>query len=199
MASGSCCQAKIFPSRSRTWPGAARSVKELCLPPSCHMIWPGAPVHLEYGPGVPRAHQQVAVGVEVDGVDVEPVPGRARRGRPRHVAVGVGHVAGAVPLEQHLAGLDVDLLDDAVDDLLVGGAADGGQVRGRRGIGDDQRRVPGRDEELVEVGGVPVGRPDGGDLLVTVVVDVVGAVGAVRADLKAFLAALLGSRVGGWA
>ena len=40
MASGSCCQAKIFPSRSRAWPGAARRAKELCLPPSCHMTWP---------------------------------------------------------------------------------------------------------------------------------------------------------------
>ena len=100
-----------------------------------------------------------------------------------HVAVGVGDVAGAVPLEQHPAGPDVDLLDEAVDDPLVGGAADGGQVRGRHGIGRDQRGVPGRDEELVEVGRVPVARPDRGDLLVTVVVDVVGAAGTVRADL----------------
>jgi hypothetical protein len=53
------------------------------------------------------------------------------------VAVGVGDVGGAVPLEQHSSGPDVDLLDHAVDDALVGGAADGGQVRGRDGIGRD--------------------------------------------------------------
>ncbi len=51
-------------------------------------------------------------------------------------------------------------------------------------IGRDQSGVPGRDEKLVEVGRVPVARPDRGDLLVTVVVDVVGAAGAVRAGLN---------------
>ncbi len=37
----------------------------------------------------------------------------------------------------------------------------------------------------MEIGSVPVARPDRGDLLVTVVVDVVGAAGTVRADLNA--------------
>jgi hypothetical protein len=61
-------------------------------------------------------------------------------------------VAGAVPLEQQLAGLDVDLLDDAVDDLLVRGQAERGQVGGADRVGEDQRRVPWGDQELVEVG-----------------------------------------------
>jgi hypothetical protein len=37
---------------------------------------------------------------------------------------------GAVPLEQDAARLDIGLLHDAVDDLLVGGPADGGEVGG---------------------------------------------------------------------
>ncbi len=65
------------------------------------------------------------------------------------------------------------------------------------GIGQDQRGVPGRDEELVEVGRVPVARPDRGDLLVTVVVDVVGAAGTVRAALTPWAALRpLGPRTG---
>ena len=42
------------------------------------------------------------------------------------------------------------------------------------GVGDDQRRVPGRDEEFLAVGRVAVAALDLGDLLVAVVVDVVG-------------------------
>ena len=48
---------------------------------------------------------------------MEPVPRLARLPH-RRVAVAVGHVARAVPLEQQLAGLDVDLLHDAVHDRL---------------------------------------------------------------------------------
>jgi hypothetical protein len=54
-------------------------------------------------------------------------------------------------LEEHVSGDDVDLLDDAVEDSLVGGTANGGQVRGPKRVCEDQRRVPGRDEELVKV------------------------------------------------
>ena len=99
------------------------------------------------------------------------------------VAIRVGHVGGAVPLEQHPAGLYVYLLDEAVDHPLVGGAAHGCQVRGRRGAGHDQRCVPRRYEELVEGVRGSVARPDRGNLAVPVVVDVVGAAGAVRAHL----------------
>jgi hypothetical protein len=45
------------------------------------------------------------------------------RGGARLLAVPVADVGRGVPLEEHLAGADVDLLHDAVDDLLVGGAA----------------------------------------------------------------------------
>src|SRR5262249_42631570 len=45
----------------------------------------------------------------------------------------------------------------------------------------DQRGVLRRDEKLVEAGRGPVARPDRGDPLITVVVDVVGAAWPVRA------------------
>src|SRR4029453_4937428 len=83
-------------------------------------------------------------------------------------AVPVGDMVRAVPLEEHLAGADVDLLHDAVDGLRVGGAADGGQVRGRDG-------VPGRDQEFLAVGRVAVAALDLGNLPVAVVVEVIGA------------------------
>ena len=94
MASGSCCQAKIFhlgPGFGRGGAEAEGTVPAAELP---HDL-AGVPVHLENGPGVPGVDQQIAVGVQVDGIDVEPVPGPGWGGRPRHVAVGVGDVGGA--------------------------------------------------------------------------------------------------------
>ena len=62
-------------------------------------------------------------------------------------------------------------LHDAVHDLLVRGQAERGQVGGADRVSEDQRSVPRRDQELVEVGLIPVCRLDGGDLLVAGVVD----------------------------
>ena len=68
--------------------------------------------------------EQVPVGVQMNSIDMEPIPrGGCRLGK-RHVAVGVGYVAFRVPLEEDLAGPDVDLLGRVLDDRLPGGAAD---------------------------------------------------------------------------
>src|SRR6185437_11034617 len=67
-----------------------------------------------------------------------------------------------------------------VGDLLVGGPADGGEIGDGGLLGQDQRGVPRRDEELVQVGPEAAAGLDGGDALVVIVVDVVGAAG--RAD-----------------
>ena len=86
-------------------------------------------------------------------------------------------MVGTVPLEQHAPGPDVDLLHDAVDDLLVRRAAEGGEVGRVAGVGEDQRGVAPGDEGPVAVGGLSVPGVDRGDLPVVVVVDVVGALG----------------------
>src|SRR5215475_6584193 len=134
----------------------------------------GAPTQLVCRPGVARADEQVALGVEVDSVDVEPIPGRGSRGGPRLVAIAIGDMVRAVPLKHHLAGVDGDLLDDPVEDLLVSATTDRGQVRRREGVGEDQRRIPRRDQELVKIRQVTVTGAHRGDLLVVGVVDVVG-------------------------
>jgi hypothetical protein len=86
-------------------------------------------------------------------------------------------MVGTVPLEEHLAGGNVYLLDDAIDHRLVGWTPDGSQIGRRRVIGSDQRGVLRGDQELVPVGCITVAGIDGGDLLVVAVVDVVGSIG----------------------
>ena len=140
------------------------------LPDDCA----SAAVHLVGRPGEPGADQQVPVRVQVSRVDMEPVPGGAGRRRQRHVAVPVGDVAGAIPLEKHLARGDVDFLHDAVDDRLIGGSAHAGQVRRGDLVSQDQCGVPRRDNEFVPAGRVATGGPHRGDLTVPVAVDVAG-------------------------
>jgi hypothetical protein len=62
----------------------------------------------------------------------------------------------AVPLEQHLAGSDVDLLHDAVNDRLVRGAADRREIRLGGRVREDQGGVRSGDQELVAVRRQPV-------------------------------------------
>ena len=128
-------------------------------------------------PRIARVDQQIAVRVDVDRVDVEPVPRSARRGWERLLALAERNVVRAVPLEQDPAGSDVDFLDDPVDHRLVRGAADRSQVRGRGCVGQDECGVPRCDQELVAVGAEAVAGVHRGDLLIAVVVDVVGAAG----------------------
>ena len=64
--------------------------------------------------------EQVAVGRLLDRVDVEEVVGDTG-GRLARIRGAQRHVSEGVPLPQHLAGLDVDLLDDAVEDGAVRG------------------------------------------------------------------------------
>src|SRR5690242_13851301 len=93
-------------------------------------------------PRVPRTGQQVAIRVEVDRVEVEPVPGLVRRRRQRNVAVAVRHVIGGVPLKQYLAGTYVDLLHEVFRDLLVGRTSDSGEVGRRFAKYWDKRGIP---------------------------------------------------------
>ncbi len=121
IASGSCCQAKISPALSRVWPGAARSVKLLALPPSCQMILPVKRLTL-YVVQVSRASisrlPSVSMWTALMWNQSHGVLGEAGSAL---LALAEGDVVLAVPLEQNLAGPDVDFLDDAVDHGLVGG------------------------------------------------------------------------------
>src|SRR6185437_1063612 len=86
-------------------------------------------VDLVDGRRVPRRDDQVAAGVDADRVQVEVV---AVRLRDEAVAIRLAEpdVVAPVPLEQHLLRRDVDLLDDALDELAGGGAAHGGEIPG---------------------------------------------------------------------
>src|SRR5215212_3934132 len=66
----------------------------------------------------------------------------------------------AVPLEEHLPGLDVQLLDDALPGYAILGASDGGEVPWHRVVDRKQCCVLRADLELVVVPVVAVGSPE---------------------------------------
>jgi hypothetical protein len=110
------------------------------------------------------ARRRLAARGDRDRVDVQVVE---RRGcgpaGKRRVGVGDRDVVQAVPLEQDLAGRDVDLLHHAGQRHPLDRAADLGQVRGPRPVGGNQRGVLRADHELVQVHLESVARLDGGD------------------------------------
>ncbi len=75
---GRAARRRSRPRRPASCPGAARSVKLAGLAAELPDDAAGVPVDLVGRPGVARVDQQVAVAVEVHGVDVEPVPRGAR-------------------------------------------------------------------------------------------------------------------------
>ena len=120
-------------------------------------------------------------------------------------AVGNRHVIEAVPLEQDLAGGDVDLLRDAVDHLTVGGSADRREVVGHGLVDGDQCCSLWGEAELVLVGGESVAGLDDRDLLVVLVEDhilacaVTGAAPDCLADVEGedeLAAVLLDAEIG---
>jgi hypothetical protein len=81
------------------------------------------------------------------------------------------HVAERVPLPQHAARLDVDLLHDRIQHDSVLGSPDRGEVGPGGLIDGDQRGALGRDLKLVQVGVVALAPVHGRDPLVRVIVD----------------------------
>src|SRR5215213_1104255 len=75
----------------------------------------------------------------------------------------------AVPLKEHLSSFDVDLLDYPVEHSAVRRTPYVGQIPRHLTVDGDQRRVLGRDEELVVVTLVAVAGPDPLDLPISVV------------------------------
>src|SRR5215218_6257857 len=96
----------------------------------------------------------------VYGVDVEVVEGRLEIGWWFEIRLLKGNVLQAVPLKEHLAGLDIDLLDYPVEHSAVRRTSYVGQIPRHLTVDRDQRRVLWRDEELVVVALVAVAGPD---------------------------------------
>ena len=123
-------------------------------------------------PGVPRAHEQIAVLLGVDRVDVKVVvrfpPARVHG---RGVGIRQGHMIEAVPLVHHEAGLQVDLLQQRVRDGAVGGTADLFEIAVDRVVDRDQPDPPRCDLEFVQVGLVAVAGAHDGDGLIGAVHD----------------------------
>ncbi len=120
--------------------------------------------YLVDGTGIAGRDQELAVRRDRDRVDVEVVE-RVRLGAAGERLVGVGDrdVVQAVPLEQHAAGRDVDLLHGPGQGHPLLRPAQLGQVGRHRPERGDQRGVLRGDDELVQVGLQSVARADGGD------------------------------------
>jgi hypothetical protein len=84
----------------------------------------------------------------------------------RKLPSGSTSMVQAVPLEEHLARLEVELLGYAVPHRGVARAADGGEVGPGFGVGREERGVPRGDGELVQVAFETVSRLDPAHLAV---------------------------------
>ena len=153
----SCCQANL---RSRPH----REVALLAAEPPDHLA--GRAVDLVDRPGVAGRDEQVAVGVDVDRVDVEEV----ERGSDLRVGLGELDVVEAPPLEEHAGARYRELLHDPLDHAAAAGS-DARAVDGRDVVGRDERSPLGRQDQLVQVGAEPVARREPRDLPVGVIGD----------------------------
>src|SRR5215211_8717871 len=118
----------------------------------------------------------------VYGVDVKVVEGRLEIRWWFEIRLLQGNVLQAVPLEEHLAGLDVDLLDYPVEHSAVRRTPYVGQIPRHLTVNRDQRRVLWGDEELVVVPFVAVAGPDPLYLPIRVVADHVLALAKPRVE-----------------
>ena len=109
---------------------------------------------------------------------------RARVGRVAPVRLADVHVVEAVPLEQHAAGRDVDLLDDPLDDLPVAGPADSGQICAELAVDRDQCRSTRRDQEFVQIALVALAGLHSGDLAIAVIDDHADTAAVAGGDLS---------------
>jgi hypothetical protein len=152
-------------------PGAGPGLEIGLLPAEPPMYGAVRAGDLVDGPGVAGGNEQVPVGGDGDGVDVEVVvAGRlAGQGLMRLAEL---HVVEAVPLEEHLARGDVDLLRDALVNRPIARAAQRGQVGGHLAVRGDQGSVLRGEVELVQIRLGAVARLDRGDDAIRAVGDV---------------------------
>ncbi len=122
----------------------------------------GGGVEVVDGRGVAHRDDHVTVGCQRDRVDVVRVvdaAGVVDGVLGRDERVGDRNMLGGMPIEEHLLGGDVDLLDHRVVHGAVLGAADRGQVGGDRLVdGDPCMLAVVGESEFVDVGaGGPAG------------------------------------------
>jgi hypothetical protein len=98
-------------------------------------------VDLVGGRGLAGRDDEVPVGVHLYGVYVEVVEGLGRVLRRREVRLFYTHPLEAVPLEEHLPRLDVQLLHDPLRRHAVNGAAHRGEVVRREPVDGDEGGV----------------------------------------------------------
>ena len=128
-----------------------------------------AAVDLVHGPGVAGGDEEVAVGIELDRVDVEVVV-RALVGDARMRFVEAD-VVEAAPLEQHATTWQLELLHDASDHRAVREAAQAREVRRHSLPGGDERRAVRGEQKLVQVGRPAAARRHAHELAIAVVDD----------------------------
>jgi len=123
------------------------------------------------GPRVAGVDQHVLIRLDVDRVDVEPVPDRSSGVRHGPVGVSQRDVAQRVPFEHHQARSHVDLLDRAVLDDPVRRTADRAEVRVDRLIDRDPGHTVRLELEIMQIHRETVTGLDARDRLVARVVD----------------------------
>src|SRR5947208_14833959 len=107
-----------------------------------------APAHLVGGPRISGGDEQVAVGGDVDRVDVEIVEARPRFSLDLRLVDG--DVLEAAPLPDQATARKLQLLDDAAHDLSMPVASDTRQIPHRRLVARHERGVVRGDNELVQ-------------------------------------------------
>src|ERR671917_2881384 len=108
-------------------------------------------VYLVDGRGLAGGDQQVVVVVHVYGVEVEVVDAGTAILQKRSIGLLKAHMVEALPFEEQLSGLDVQLLHDALPRYAVLPTAEGAEVPRHRVVDRDQGGVLWADEKLVMV------------------------------------------------
>ena len=162
-------------------PGELRTRAEhevALLPAQAPDDLPGAAADLVDRGRVPGGDEDVAVAVEVGRVDVEVVVrilARALVLGNGEVGLGRRHLGKAVPFEEHTAGGDGELLDDALQHEAVARASELTEVGGHLAVDREQRFAARKQLELVDVAGEPVPGADDLQQPVGAIQDVIAA------------------------
>src|SRR5215213_8393340 len=131
--------------------GARTHFKVAVFPPKTPYDLSRVAIYLVDGEGLASGDEQVIVVIYFYGIGVEVVEPRAPILRHRGIALIKTYMLDAMPFEEHLAALDIKLLNDSLPHPAVLQATDRGEIPEHRAVDQDQRGVLGTDEELMVV------------------------------------------------